>query len=116
MKEVALLVSGGVESCILAGLLSQVCRQVKPIYVKFGLTWEESELFHLKRYLQAIAHKSLAELTVLEMPADDVYQNHWSQNGIDVPEAGTPDEAVYLPGRNILLTAKTAVWCALNNL
>src|SRR6185312_8031029 len=45
-------------------------------------------------------------------PVADVYGDHWSTAG-PVPAAGTPDEAVYLPGRNVLLAAKAAVWCRL---
>ena len=33
-----------------------------------------------------------------------------------VPGSETPDEAVYLPGRNLLLTVKAAVWCRLREI
>jgi 7-cyano-7-deazaguanine synthase len=36
--------------------------------------------------------------------------------GQDVPDDDTPDEAVYLPGRNLLLLVKSSVWCALNGI
>ena len=52
----------------------------------------------------------------LDMPLADVYLNHWSVTGRDVPDAATPDEAVYLPGRNALLVIKAAVWCGLNGI
>jgi 7-cyano-7-deazaguanine synthase len=53
-------------------------------------------------------------LTVLDQPMGDVYGAHWSTDGrFDVPDAATPDEAVYLPGRNLLLAAKAGVWCGL---
>jgi len=44
---------------------------------------------------------------------EDVYGDHWSRTG-QVPDAESQDEAVYLPGRNILLMSKASVWCALN--
>src|SRR5262249_47035314 len=31
-----------------------------------------------------------------------------------VPDADSPDEAVYLPGRNVLLLSKALIWCHLN--
>ena len=31
-----------------------------------------------------------------------------------MPDDKTPDEAVFLPGRNVLLLAKPLVWCHLN--
>ena len=52
-------------------------------------------------------------LVVLDEPIADVYGAHWSTIGADVPGSETPDEAVYLPGRNLLLTVKAAVWCRL---
>jgi 7-cyano-7-deazaguanine synthase len=45
------------------------------------------------------------------MPLGDLYQNHWSISGVDVPDAQTPDEAVFLPGRNALLAVKPLIWC-----
>lgn len=52
---------------------------------------------------------------MLSQPVTDLYEQHWSTTGKDVPDASTPDEAVYLPGRNLLLTVKALVWCHLNN-
>jgi 7-cyano-7-deazaguanine synthase len=49
------------------------------------------------------------------MPVADLYGEHWSLNGVDVPAAGTPDAAVYLPGRNVLLLAKAMLWCHLHD-
>jgi 7-cyano-7-deazaguanine synthase len=43
-----------------------------------------------------------------------VYGAHWSVSGTNVPDDTTPDSAVYLPGRNLLLLAKSTVWCALH--
>src|SRR5262249_10971601 len=44
----------------------------------------------------------------------DLYDDHWSLTGIGVPAAGTPDEDVFLPGRNVLLLAKPLLWCHLH--
>jgi 7-cyano-7-deazaguanine synthase len=41
----------------------------------------------------------------------DLYGAHWATTGRGVPDADTPDEAVYLPGRNLMLLAKVAVFC-----
>ena len=53
-------------------------------------------------------------LTVLNVPIAPVYGSHWSVSGDAVPDEGTADEAVYLPGRNLLLLAQPSVWCALH--
>jgi 7-cyano-7-deazaguanine synthase len=50
--------------------------------------------------------------TVLPIQVQAMYGDHWSVTGKSVPGAEEPDEAVYLPGRNILLTSMAAVWCA----
>jgi 7-cyano-7-deazaguanine synthase len=48
------------------------------------------------------------------MPVRDIYAGHWSVTGAGAPDADSPDEAVYLPGRNALLLIKAAIWCQLH--
>lgn len=107
----AVLVSGGLDSAILVAEALTRRSAVWPIYVRFGLFWEPVELHHLHRFLDAIRAPALQPLTVLEMPVADLYGEHWSLSGKDVPAAGTPDAAVFLPGRNVLLLAKAMLWC-----
>jgi 7-cyano-7-deazaguanine synthase len=112
---VAVLISGGIESAVLCGEFIRLRRRVQPIYIRCGLYWEEVELAAARTYLKAIACERLEPLVVLDEPIRDVYGPHWSTDGGDVPGAETPDEAVYLPGRNLLLTVKSALWCRLRN-
>jgi 7-cyano-7-deazaguanine synthase len=86
---------------------------VVPVYVRSGLRWEQAELSSLVRFLGAVASEGLEGLVVLDEPVALVYGAHWSTGGAGVPASGTPDESVYLPGRNLLLTVKTAIWCRL---
>ena len=79
-----------------------------------GLAWEEVEQAHLSRFLMRIASPSLRPLVRLDVPAGDLYGEHWSTTGQDVPDADSPDEAVFLPGRNVLLLSKAMVWCHLH--
>jgi 7-cyano-7-deazaguanine synthase len=113
---VAVLASGGLDSAILIGQLVNEGHQVTPIYVRFGLAWEEVEVHHLGQFLSSLAAPGAKPLVVLDLPVADVYGTHWSVTGQDVPGRDTPDEAVYLPGRNVLLLAKSSVWCALNGI
>ena len=39
------------------------------------------------------------------------YASHWAVEGRP-PAYDTPDEDVYLPGRNVILLSKAAVYCA----
>ncbi len=97
-RSLAVLVSGGLDSAILLAEMLSQHPAVWPLYVRFGLFWEETELHHLRRFLDVIRTPSLQQLTVLDMPVADLYGDHWSLTGIGVPAAGTADAAVYLPG------------------
>jgi 7-cyano-7-deazaguanine synthase len=110
----AVLISGGLDSAILLGDALRRHSTVTPIYIRCGLTWEPVELAHLERYLAALRCAALRPLIVLEQPIADVYAAHWSITGTAVPDASTPDEAVFLPGRNVLLLAKSLLWCHLH--
>ena len=116
--EVAVLVSGGVDSAVLTAELRKTFERVHPIYVRFGLRWEEAELAALKTYLRAIREEfdGIEPITVFDEPIRDIYGTHWSTGGGAVPGVETPDEAVYLPGRNLLLTVKASIWCRLRGL
>jgi len=111
---VAVLASGGLDSAVLAAEYLGEGRVVQPIYVRFGLAWEEIEETHLRRFLDTLQSSRLRPLVTLALPVADTYGSHWSLSADDVPDADTPDEAVYLPGRNLLLLAKSSIWCALH--
>jgi 7-cyano-7-deazaguanine synthase len=110
-----LLCSGGVESCALAYLCSRRAK-VQPIYIRCGLIWEETELRWVAKYLARITNENLQPLAVLDLPVGDIYKNHWSMGTGCVPGENDPDQSVYLPGRNLLLLTKGAVFCSLSNL
>ena len=110
------LISGGLDSAILCVDMLRDFRRVVPIYIRSGLWWEGAELRALPVFLEAVSRENLETLVVLEEPIADVYGAHWSTGGGNVPGSETPDEAVYLPGRNMLLTVKAAVWCRLHSI
>ena len=110
----AVLVSGGLDSAVLLAEAVRAYPTVFPLYVRVGSYWEAAEEAHLRRYLAAVAAPPLRPLVVLEQPVADVYGRHWSLTGVDVPGPETDDDAVFLPGRNVLLFAKPLVWCHLN--
>ncbi len=112
----AVLLSGGLDSAILCVELLRQFGRVVPIYIRSGLRWETAELGSVRRYLAAVKTERLGELVVLDEPIADVYGTHWSTTGASVPDAATADEAVYLPGRNLLLIVKAAVWCRLREI
>src|SRR5262249_33957081 len=113
-RPLAVLVSGGLDSAVLLAESLHRHPPVWPLYISFGPLWEKVELHHLRRFLDAVRAPALRSLTILEMPVADLYGEHWSLTGVSVPEAGTPDDAVFLPGRNVLFLAKAMLWCHLH--
>ena len=113
---IGLLLSGGLDSCILLGQLLQQGHRVQPFYIRSGTAWQREELLAARRFAGVVASPKLEELVVLDLPLGDLYEDHWSITGCDVPGAASPDEAVYLPARNALLVVKAAVWCHLHGI
>ncbi len=115
-KPLAVLASGGLDSAILLAESSQHFPQVWPLYIRCGLSWEKVEISYLKRFISSLTCASMRPATILELPVGDLYENHWSITGQNVPDADSADEAVFLPGRNVLLLSKAILWCHLNHI
>jgi 7-cyano-7-deazaguanine synthase len=117
-SRVGLMLSGGLDSGILAGYLLKSGSRVRPFYVRSGLYWEQVELEAAQRFLEALADRfpALEPLVVLDLPLADLYQGHWSLTGNNPPDNASSDDAVYLPGRNALLLLKAALWCQLRGI
>lgn len=113
---IGLLLSGGLDSSILLGCLLEEGRRVRPFYIDSGLAWQVEEAAAATRFLEALATPRLEPLVTLQLPLADLYDGHWSVTGRDVPDATTPDDAVYLPGRNALLMIKAALWCRMHGI
>jgi 7-cyano-7-deazaguanine synthase len=107
-----LLLSGGVDSAVLLDQLLGRGWRVVPFYVRTESVWQDYERQAVERFLAAIDRTAVADLVVLAMPLADLYGNHWSITGDDVPDDASPDDAVFLPGRNPLLLIKPVLWCA----
>jgi len=112
---VGLLLSGGLDSSILLEQLVQSGHTVQPFYTRFGLFWETVELRAVQAYLSAVACHAIHPLVVFDLPLADIYGDHWSVTGQDVPDFASPDQAVFLPGRNALLAIKAAFWCQMHH-
>lgn len=115
-RRACVLISGGLDSCVLLAHLAEQDREITPLYVRAGLIWERTELISIRRFLAQLNHSGLQPLRQLSLPVEDTYQSHWSTTGQAVPGAHSEDSAVYLPGRNLLLLSKAAVYCALNRI
>jgi 7-cyano-7-deazaguanine synthase len=113
LRAVAVLSSGGIDSAVLCVEMLRHYDRVYPIYVRFGLRWESAEVSSLQSFLRKVDRPGLSPLTVIDEPVAGIYGDHWSLGGAPVPDSDSADEAVYLPGRNLLLLAKASIWCRL---
>jgi 7-cyano-7-deazaguanine synthase len=117
-RSVCVLTSGGLDSGVLIGELAKTYATVQPVYVRCGLFWEQAERYWLQRFLKKLGgvHTNIQPLKILRMDLREVYGDHWSLTGKNVPDYHSDDFEVYLPGRNIILLAKTAVFCVLRGI
>jgi 7-cyano-7-deazaguanine synthase len=115
-SQTGLLLSGGLDSAILLGQLLSEGHRVQPFYVLTGCVWQECELRAVREFCAALAQPNLAELVLLDMPVDDLYDDHWSISGRSVPDLHSPDEAVFMLGRNPLLLLKPVLWCQMHGI
>lgn len=119
---VGLLLSGGLDSSILLAHFLTQGFAVQPFYIRTGTIWQSAEFTHIRKLLRYFRENAstfapcIAPLVEFELPLADLYGPHWSTTGQNTPSAATPDEAVFLPGRNALLLIKPALWCQLHDL
>ena len=111
----AVLLSGGLDSAVLVAD-EAAAGEVQPIYVSVGLAWEAAEQAMVARFLDCAPIKArgsrIRPLVSLSVDMRDVYAaTHWAMQGRP-PAYHTPDEDVYLPGRNVILFGKASVFCA----
>jgi 7-cyano-7-deazaguanine synthase len=113
MASSAVLFSGGLDSAVLLARERQAHAHVWPVHVRAGLAWEDAERRAIDRLLAAPPFAGAVEpLATVSVDMRDVYPpTHWAVAGTP-PGYHTPDEDVYLDGRNIVLISKTAVLCA----
>jgi len=105
------LLSGGLDSAVLAAHLAQSA-PVLPVYVSVGLAWEDAEAAMVERLLASPPYRNAAPLSRVSFTMRDVYSPaHWAIRG-EPPAYDTPDEDVYLAGRNLVLLTKAGVVAA----
>ena len=108
----AVLCSAGLDSAV---LLADEARKgpVVPVYVGSGLAWEAEERRRLSLLVAAEPLRGrVATAEMLEFSVRDLYPaTHWAVTG-HPPAFDTPDEDVYLVGRNVVLLTRAGILCA----
>ena len=97
MQSSAVLLSGGLDSAVLAAAEIEDGRDVFPVHVRAGLAWEDAEAAAIGALLAvppfAGRVRSIASLSI---DMRDVYpRSHWAIAG-RAPDYDEPDETVYL--------------------
>jgi 7-cyano-7-deazaguanine synthase len=109
--KTAVLLSAGLDSAVLTASESRASL-VHPIYVSTGLAWENEELAALDRLLATAPFRGVEAPARLTFTVRDLYPpTHWALRG-EPPAFDTPDEDVYLTGRNVILLSKAGIYCA----
>jgi 7-cyano-7-deazaguanine synthase len=113
MSSSCVLFSGGLDSAVLLALECRDRGPVWPVHVRAGMAWEDAERRAIDRLLARPPFADRVKpVTGLEVDMRDIYPpTHWAIQGRP-PAYDTPDEDVYLEGRNIVLLAKAAVLSA----
>ena len=120
-----MLFSGGLDSAVLVAVAAAATgadpgngpaartSKVAPIYVGVGFAWEKEEQAMAARFLDALPMRDrVAPLVHLHFDMRDVFpSHHWAIRG-EPPAFDTPDEDVFIDGRNVILLSKTAVYMA----
>jgi 7-cyano-7-deazaguanine synthase len=107
-KYSAVLFSGGLDSAVLYADARRRGGIVRAFYVSVGFAWEAEELAMAARLFARPPFEGSCE--VLRFDMTDVFPpTHWAIRG-EPPAFDTPDEDVYLPGRNVILLSKAAVY------
>lgn len=111
-QTVAVLFSGGLDSAV---MLADAAGQHRtcPIYISAGFGWESPERRAAERLLRAQPYLDRVQpMVTLTADMRDVYpSDHWAVRG-EAPAFDTPDQDVYIEGRNIFLLAKAAIFMA----
>lgn len=112
VQPTAVLFSAGLDSAVLVADAAQR-GPVQPLYVCVGLAWEDQELAMASGLLASPAFaRDVMPLVPLRFEMRDIYPaSHWAIRG-EAPGFDTPDEDVYLEGRNIVLLSKAGVYSA----
>jgi 7-cyano-7-deazaguanine synthase len=113
----AVLFSGGLDSAVLLAAVAEAARKrgqerVLALYVSVGFAWEAEERRVAAALLATAPFAGVGDLVTLSFDMRDVFPaTHWAMRGTP-PAYDTPDEDVFIDGRNVILLAKAAVYMA----
>lgn len=110
-----MLFSGGLDSAVLLADAVAASRDRRPgpvvaLYISVGFAWEHEERRIASRLITTAPFAALTRFVELSFDMRDVFPaTHWAVRGAP-PAYDTPDEDVYIDGRNLILLSKAAVY------
>ncbi len=110
-RPICVLTSGGVDSALLLQSALDSGHQITPLNISTGFLWEEAERHWLDLLLKSLASPRLAPLRSVRMELSSVLDLTWAFTGQGTPNEISPDEAVYIPGRNLILFSLASLLC-----
>lgn len=106
------LLSGGLDSAIMVGLAAERDCHIVPLYLRQGFVWEDEEEAAVRRYLSKLRQQlpgGIDSLRVGHLSNPEEPTTAWARDAEHpAPDVVSPDEAVYLPGRNLALLTQAA--------
>lgn len=110
---VVVLLSGGLDSAVMAAIALERPQSVWPLFVRQGFVWEDEEIAAIGRFLASLGagpSRGLQPLSVARLSVPLDFSSQWALDSTHrAPDDLSPDEAVYLPGRNLALLTQAAV-------
>lgn len=105
------LLSGGLDSAIMAAIAVEHGDAIWPLYVRQGFVWEKEEIRAVRRFLGELdAPDQVRELAIVSLDVPPHFASRWAlESDAEFPDQDSPDEAVYLPGRNLALLTQAAI-------
>jgi len=110
-RKVCVLLSGGSDSALLLRLALDNGLEVTPVHVASGFIWEAAEKYWLDRLVAALGSPRIRPVCAVPIELSALLDKNWAFTGKDTPDAVSADEAVFIPGRNLLLFSLAALAC-----
>jgi 7-cyano-7-deazaguanine synthase len=107
--RVVVLASGGLDSCVLLGVVAELAGEIFPLFVRNDHPWEDAEVAALRRFVAALDRPQIRPVAERALPLRDLLETHWGAGGYH-PGFADGYRANFIPGRNLALLSVAALF------
>jgi 7-cyano-7-deazaguanine synthase len=107
--RVAVLASGGLDSCVLLACVAEVAVVVHPLFVRNGHPWEDAELAALRRFVETLGRPNIHAVAERSLSVRDLLETHCGARGFQ-PDYSEGYSANFIPGRNLALLSVASLF------